>query len=253
MFEEIEEPEEPQILTAAEVELWVGDSSKRLQEATGLALRKLAKPPSASKGLVSSTTMGIELPLGSLFYPCCGSDIEDAIKHFGPGVEDYYFADPYNPPGRRRSRWDEWHTLTIPHTECVVLGPQGHWRIPHREYRVYSYRKDGLLTLLENVQEMSVFYYRGDSTGEGGSNQKWLSPVLFHTVLAKLLDGGLIVTDGSNCSEKYGGSGVPWSPLCRTASRNKEFEYAAREFLFVRELNLSRGRRVNVWKVVSSS
>ena len=61
-----------------------------------------------------------------------------------------------------------------------------------------SHHKDGLLTLLDDLGPISVFFYRGDSAGEGGSNQQWLMPVLFDLVVSRLAEGGVILTDGSN-------------------------------------------------------
>ncbi len=48
---------------------------------------------------------------------------------------------------------------------------------------------------------LSIFYYRGDSPGEGGSGFYWLNGSKLKTVLEVLENGGLIVTDGSNCDD----------------------------------------------------
>ena len=222
--EELEELEESEVLTTAEIESYVAESSLRLQESTGHLLPRLSTPLPVSKGFTWSATLGIELPLGNLFYPCCGSDIDDAISSFGSCVQACHFADPYNPPGRRSSRHVEWRTLSIPHVEWIVMGPQKRWRLPHSGCEIHVHRKDGLLTLLEDVQDLSVFYYRGDMTGEGGSNQLWLNPVLFHAVLAKLLDGGMVATDGSNCGNEGIRESVPWSPICAGTRGDGQFE-----------------------------
>ncbi len=45
---------------------------------------------------------------------------------------------------------------------------------------------------------LGIFFYRGDSLGEGGSGNLWLIPDHLDEVCDKLINGGLIVTDGSN-------------------------------------------------------
>lgn len=50
---------------------------------------------------------------------------------------------------------------------------------------------------------MGVFFYRGDSLGEGGSGDLWLDQKHLEEVCDKLVDGGLIVTDGSNHREDH--------------------------------------------------
>lgn len=47
------------------------------------------------------------------------------------------------------------------------------------------------------VGGIGVFFHRGDSSGEGGSNVHWLSRRWISEVMTRLRDGGLIVTDGS--------------------------------------------------------
>jgi hypothetical protein len=48
------------------------------------------------------------------------------------------------------------------------------------------------------LASLSVFFYRGDSAGEGGSGIRWLSPRLESAVLRRLKPGGLFVSDGSD-------------------------------------------------------
>lgn len=270
MVEEEEEDDSKEPLTLDEIETWAVESSQSLQEQTGFNLPRLAMATLRSERRVRCVPLEIELPLGSLFYPCCGSDIEDAVTSFGSCVTDCRFADPYNPPhGRPLRRADvrrralhraDVKPVFVRHIETVVVGRHEHWRIDNASCPVYSYRKDGLLTLIDDVPALSVFYYRGDSYGEGGSNQRWLEPVLFHTVLARLLDGGIIVTDGSNCGSG-GGSGywhdnkyAPWNFLCgfepyEPQVKGAKFHYASREFLCVNDLKSSR--RGYVWQVTT--
>ena len=59
----------------------------------------------------------------------------------------------------------------------------------------------GLGALHNFAGRIGVFFYRGDSS-EGGSGTPWLAVEdeggHMHDILARLVDGGLIVTDGSN-------------------------------------------------------
>lgn len=66
-----------------------------------------------------------------------------------------------------------------------------------KELNITRHKKDALITLTE-LDKIAVFYYCGDSLGEGGSGQWWLGPDIFSMVLDKLVYGGIVVTDGSN-------------------------------------------------------
>jgi hypothetical protein len=61
---------------------------------------------------------------------------------------------------------------------------------------MYQYGRRGCTALRTNIHNLGVFFYRGDSN-EGGSGTLWLQAHIGE-VIAKLVDGGLIVTDGSN-------------------------------------------------------
>lgn len=109
--------------------------------------------------------------------------------------------------------------------------------IPPRDLGVFRYHQDGLAAFLE-LDKISVFFLRRDSMGEGGSGQMWFQPKLFDLILDKLVDGGLIVTDGSGSPFGHGRDGLAWSPLWMNArSRQGEepdlpnnFTYAGRDF-----------------------
>jgi hypothetical protein len=195
--------------------------------------------------------------MGSLFYPCCGSDIDHAMSAFGPYVLDCHFADPYQTVRNRSRRARNLKKISVPGVEDVVVGGAGGERIDNAACVAYSHAKDGLLTLIEDIGALSVFYYRGDSGGEGGSNQRWLGPILFHTVLARLLDGGLIATDGSNCGAAHEGQQVLWAPICAPSTAEPApFVYAHREFRYVGELtdqdpDRPRRKLVRLWQVRS--
>lgn len=245
--------EEEELLTFAEIEALAAESSQSLHDQTGAHLPRFVMIPLQSERCVEYVPLQIQLPLGSLFYPCCGSDIRHAVASFASSVVDCHFADPYHPPLQRSRRAADGPPLLIPHVKTVVVvGRPEHKRFDNFGCPVYSHRKDGLLTLIDDVRSMSIFYYRGDSYGEGGSNQPWLEPVLFHTVLARLLDGGIVATDGSNCGSGRDGS-VPWNSLCGGAPKGTRFDYAGRQFLCVGELRDSHRRNVNVWQVTAAA
>jgi len=240
--------------TLDEIEALAEESSKSLRNQTGADLPRLTTTRLQAARRVKCIPLEIDLPLGSLFYPCCGSDIEQAVRAFGRCVTDCHFADPYNPPHGRSRRASGFKPVFVPHVETVVVGGHEHKLIDGTSCPVYSHEKDGLLTLIEDVPLLSIFYYRGDSYGEGGSNQRWLEPVLFHTVLARLLDGGLITTDGPNCGSGRNDKSVPWSSLCGGGAKGDKFEYARREFVCVGELNDSPQRgRVRMWQVTAGT
>jgi hypothetical protein len=247
MEEELDEP-----LSYAEIEELVTVSAWHLKRETGATLPRLDSLPKQGSGRTECSALSIRLPLGSLFYPCCGDDVDHALASFENSVKDFHFADPYCPPLGGLPALN--HTaLEIPHIIAVVQGSPNCKQIKRRACRVHVHGKDGLLTLIDDIEELSVFYYRGDSYGEGGSNQRWLEPVLFHTVLARMLDGGLIVTDGSNCGSGHAERSVLWNALCGGGPDETGFQYAGRRFVCVGLMEERRGRPVRAWQVSADS
>ena len=62
---------------------------------------------------------------------------------------------------------------------------------------------DNVRKVIPTLPRIDIFYYRGDSPGEGGSGifmlgKKWLSRILEHFPEKN----GLIITDGNNCNKK---------------------------------------------------
>jgi len=130
---------------------------------------------------------------------------------------------------------------------------------------VYCHHNDGVIAL-SSFDKLSVFFYRGDSIGESGSGQWWLGPKLFNVVLDKLLDGGLIITDGSNPDPMFGK--VEWSPLWKernysfarsssvssderslSLNENNDFIYRDRTFKCLGKIAPIRNRTTYVWQV----
>jgi len=83
-----------------------------------------------------------------------------------------------------------------------------------RKIEINHCQLDGFFAL-HSLDNISVFFYRRYSLGECGSGIRWLNNDLFNTVLDKLLDGGLIVTDGSNFDADRG-----YEELLRNKNKN---------------------------------
>ena len=82
---------------------------------------------------------------------------------------------------------------------CILTESYRH--IPSgRTVNIHRRRGFGFSTLRGNLiaSSLGVFFYRGDSPGEGGSGDLWLIREHLDEVCNKLVNGGLIVTDGSN-------------------------------------------------------
>lgn len=245
------EEEESTLLEFDEVEIWADQVAADLRESTGRILPRLSDSQAEPASTVACRTVGAHIPAGALFYPCCGSDTKNALELFGDCVADAHFADPYRPPRMRASDYDAWTARTIAHIGTFVTGPSEMSITATTPCSVHSHRKDGLLALIEDVPPLSVFYYRGDSIGEGGSNQHWLGPVLLHVVLAKLLNGGLIATSGGNCGCAVGkprARHAVWEALCSSAALGDRFDYANRKFTCVRPPS-GEPKGVSIWQV----
>ncbi len=149
-----------------------------------------------------------------LFYPCAGSDIQPAISFFNTKVDSFWFVDSRTYRHRSPRIDREWHPKQV---EELAVGNAKVKRFQlrdtarRREVEVNFVDGDGESVFASlfgtNAEiELTVFFYRGDSCGEGGSGVCWLSdvececgtPGLLRRVLELLHKPGLIVTDGSN-------------------------------------------------------
>jgi len=128
----------------------------------------------------------------------------------------------------------------------------------NRKITIYRHMQDGLAALTK-IEQMAVFFLRRDSHGEGGSGQSWFQESIFKLILDKLLDGGLIVTDGSSWDpQSY--ETAEWKSLWAHRDKNikdiknkpNDFEYYNREFRCIGVLGLMYGPGygpVYVWQV----
>ncbi len=134
----------------------------------------------------------------------------------------------------------------------VDMKPCTKWIIPSdRRIKTDEDKKQILVTLhktcaerlLQRFAEISIFHYRNDTDGEGGSNIHWLDPPLIDLILFKLKDGGLIVHDGSN----VGKSEARFLVDERLISRNNQYYYHKRYFSYVDSIYKDK-----IWQVTTN-
>jgi hypothetical protein len=141
----------------------------------------------------------IEVPIGNFYYPCSGNDFKIPLDVFSEYVDEFHFADPFNKKYRNKNKSNKTHDqISIPWIGNVSI-IESYFSVEiYQERQVFFHCKDGLLTLLDEIRDLSIFFYRKDSAGEGGSGQFWLGSVLLDLVLSKIKHGGLLFIDKSN-------------------------------------------------------
>ncbi|HBV20738.1 MAG TPA: hypothetical protein DEF07_03340 [Nitrosomonas sp.] len=164
----------------------------------------------------------------TLFYPCSGNDLLIPIEFFSPYVTDFWFVDkgyfsPRNKDTRNYGldapadkqepllRMDQRYNLL----ERKINGPVSCSSYdkdidPCTLTEIYRHNPTGRIIKInrrngygfsafrKEISTLGVFFYRGDSLGEGGSGNLWLLNEHINDVCLKLIDVGLIVSDGSN-------------------------------------------------------
>ncbi len=151
-----------------------------------------------------------------LFYPCAGADFTEAIETFIATVDSFWFVD--DRAYQRRVPRLKGYWKHVPLDDMHVAGAEvRRFELTSAEFGktvdvnfASGDSREVFAALVDsNSVELAVFYYRGDSCGEGGSGICWLSeqccdkdgPGYLSTVLNALHKPGLIVTDGSNGHE----------------------------------------------------
>jgi hypothetical protein len=158
----------------------------------------------------------------TLFYPSSGDDWLVPIRLFAPDITDFWFVDKryfiagVTAPATKRPPALATHP-DYQFIDKTVVGPPS-WPSSRKEIEpcilteAYVHRPSGQVIRLHwrrgygfsalrrqcELATLAVFFYRGDSLGEGGSGNLWLAPDHLAEILAKPIPGGLIVTDGSN-------------------------------------------------------
>ncbi len=157
----------------------------------------------------------------TLFYPCSGGDIHTPIRAFAAIVDEFWFVDinAYirrvpNSRGQCREP-DASSTWELVPDECSVQTQTCQHKKFNKTLTLNFVTGDGkvafdqLYSSTGANRQLSVFFHRGDSQGEGGSNVYWLKPTghddhatgLLHEVLTTIQSPGIICSDGSNACD----------------------------------------------------
>ena len=167
-----------------------------------------------------------------LFYPCSGDDLIAPIEQFEESITDFWFvdfgyfrpqhqdtehygmdlpADQVSPVLKGRKQYQllsthisgptSWPRNNPDITPCILSETYLNL-VTGVKFNVHRRRGYGFSALRNEISSLDIFYYRGDSMGEGGSGNLWLQDDHIEEVCAKLIDGGLIVTDGSQTAQR---------------------------------------------------
>jgi hypothetical protein len=217
----------------------------------------------------------LTIPNGPLFYPCAGDDTDRPIKGFIDTITEFHFVDIQRLPKlpkfqcKKEEKVFEHRFSSINETKLNQWQSQGiksagyrgqpgkthkdEWvhADSNRTIEIYRHIQDGLAAF-SNIEKLAVFYLCGDSEGEGGSGQRWFQESIFKLILDKLLDGGLIVTDGSSWNPRiYRAAewkGLWQNSLGRGTSKPNDFSYYNRSFKCIGEWGKKYGP-IYVWQV----
>jgi hypothetical protein len=196
-----------------------------------------------------------------LLYPSAGTDWETPLMAFHPWIESFWFVDTsHKDSAKLKELCDsvdliETNALegrTIKGNPAKVEIRSFQCSLGSKQFDVHLCRGKGYdtfrLAFKDCGKGMSVFFHRGDSPGEGGSNFHWLHRKRLRDVLKWLEPGGLIVSDGSLA--------IPQLAMFHYTSESgesafraaKPFERFGRAFSCVGYLDKRNGPTL-VWKV----
>lgn len=186
----------------------------------------------------------------SLFYPSSGNDCITPIKIFAPVITEFWFVDRgYFHPGHSDTRLygfdapadkqapllndSDYTLIDIRHSgpvsweryqkdiePCVLTEIYMH-KPSKKQISIHRRRGYGFSAFRKEINKLGVFFYRGDSWGEGGSGNLWLESSHINEICEKLVDGGLIVTDGCNHGRRASKSRI-YGELWKYLGRSEE-------------------------------
>ncbi len=186
--------------------------------------------------LALAAELDADLSGACLFYPSSGRDWAVPIELFLPYVSSFWFVDrSYRENvgaslicdlSRRHPLVGEPRAEAIEGTapyvgtdsRCGTQQPfvKTAWFLRNESQTIFDVHwcgHDGPDAVQRLPEPIGIFFYRGDGDGEGGSSIPWLSedpgglrgaPGEIHEVLSRLVDGGLLVTDGGNTFNERG-------------------------------------------------
>jgi len=209
--------------------------------------------------LAFSRRFKVSIPAGALFYPQCGLNTTEPLLQFMQSVEEFHFVDSTEVPqlpilncnynkqlhglnedtlrrgyipvdivsaARPAYKYNQFKAcaeraaLSRDTSKCYD-GLQEIWTVtgnPPRRVRVFCHRMDELAAL-DAIDNISVFYSPGFSTGDKERRAIWFGPDVAQRILNKLVDGGLIITSpcaGARCD-------LLWRRLAKRSLRGVEF------------------------------
>lgn len=219
-----------------------------------------------------------------LFYPCAGPDWKDAFRYFSKEVDEFVFCDikyRFNFENLKRfsirdKEYEEISfTLRPPlrmadHTsnlKNVKLIPAEYtkfvkYKISNKIKKII-FRMESGQNCLDNFnnEEIYIFFHRGDSTGEGGSDLHFFSDRrnyygtaenLYSRLIKKLAPISFVASDGSNNDvireQKLNLQGMTDEQI-ENEIIGKNFMYDNLEWTCVKRLNDKNGPTL-VWKVI---
>ncbi|MBV1756485.1 MAG: hypothetical protein KMY55_01455 [Dethiosulfatibacter sp.] len=219
----------------------------------------------------------LSIPNGPLFYPCVGNDTIKPIKRFMDTITEFHFVDLIQLPNLPKlkleiikkakayesystsvnemilNQWETWGIESAGYRGQPGITHKDEWihADSNRTIEIYRHIQDGLAAF-SNIEKLAVFYLCGDSEGEGGSGQRWFQESILKLMLDKLLDGGLIVTDGSSWDPQIYRT-AEWKGLWqyrldRGISKPIDFKYYNRMFKCIGECGRKYGP-IYVWQV----
>jgi hypothetical protein len=219
-----------------------------------------------------------------LFYPCAGPDWRDAFRYFSKEVDEFVFCDlkyKFNPKNLNRflignnEYEDISFTLSAPvrivdHTsnfENVKLMPAEYTKfVKHKisnKTKKIIFKMESAQNCLDhfNDEEIYVFFHRGDSEGEGGSdlhfftnkrNYDGTAENLYSRLIKKLAPISFVASDGSN-NDVIREQKLNLQDMTDEQIENeiigKNFMHDNLEWTCVKRLNDKNGPTL-VWKVI---
>ena len=223
------------------------------------------------------------LMVKKLFYPCAGPDWKDAFRYFSDEVDEFVFCDlkyKFNPKNLNKfsikdKEYEEISfTLRLPHKiidhtsnfENVKLMPAEYTKfVKHKisnKTKKIIFKMESGQNCLDNFddKEIYVFFHRGDSEGEGGSdlhfftnrrNYDGTAENLYSRLIKKLAPISFVVSDGSNNdlikNQKLNLTGMTDEQIQKEVI-GKKFMHENLEWTCVKRLNDRNGPTL-VWKV----